>query len=211
VSCLVVAGAPLMRAGIVARGLDPSILPYYMTPCRVDALAAGGLLAITVRAGWQKVTLTRLAYLLLLLGGIGLVALFYPGGLDRANPAFAIFGYSLVMIFSCGILMRSYCLSQDSMLGHCMGRGMLPFFGKYSYGLYVYHGLFFLLIMEGPLSSNAIHAFTGRYVISVFIHCVIGIFMSFGLAWLSWHMFEKHFLKLKGYFSYGYPAKGVSE
>jgi peptidoglycan/LPS O-acetylase OafA/YrhL len=54
----------------------------------------------------------------------------------------------------------------------------LEWIGKYSYGIYVYH------------------------VILLFLFGDIGILLSFPVAFLSFHLFESPFLKLKKYFAY---------
>jgi peptidoglycan/LPS O-acetylase OafA/YrhL len=76
----------------------------------------------------------------------------------------------------------------------------LRFFGKYSYGIYVIHGLLHPWIRDqfppeampqGPLFYAAV---AGRIF--------IGAALSVAGAVLVWHVYEKHFLKLKRFFEY---------
>ena len=38
---------------------------------------------------------------------------------------------------------------------------------------------------------------------------VVGVAISTFIAWLSWHLYERHFLKLKRYFRY-HPGRAAS-
>lgn len=74
--------------------------------------------------------------------------------------------------------------------------GFLTIFGKYSYAIYVIHfpiavyqREFFARIAERSSESTTL----GLWVLSP----LLGVLVSFGLAQLSWHLLEKHFLKLK--------------
>ena len=71
--------------------------------------------------------------------------------------------------------------------------------GKYSYGIYIFHlPLMYLarFLMErmGVFKLDADN--WGAVAVLIPIHAGA----SFGLAFLSFHLFEKHFLKLKRYF-----------
>ncbi len=81
-------------------------------------------------------------------------------------------------------------------------------FGKYSYGLYVYHlPLFFIcdyirtfvLGMPSPIRT--------RYA---FLYVAITIAMAFGVAWLSYNFFEHRFLRLKRRFDPVYEVPLVA-
>ena len=81
---------------------------------------------------------------------------------------------------------------------------MLRSFGKYSYGLYVYHMPLFivfdyvrtvLLKMPSPIRT--------RYAI---LYVPITVGLTFGAAWLSYNLFEDKFLRLKGRFSPTYET-----
>lgn len=76
----------------------------------------------------------------------------------------------------------------------------LRFFGKYSYGLYVYH---YTLDM---IFTAHLRAFFLRHTHSKGISVVAGGFivllLSVAVAMLSYHLYEKPFLKLKRFFNY---------
>jgi peptidoglycan/LPS O-acetylase OafA/YrhL len=82
----------------------------------------------------------------------------------------------------------------------CTTRG-LRFFGKYSYGLYVFHGLLVPWARTGTLMAW-LERHLGSYALAWLAHFVILTSIATTAALLSWHLYEKHFLKLKRFFEY---------
>jgi peptidoglycan/LPS O-acetylase OafA/YrhL len=74
-------------------------------------------------------------------------------------------------------------------------RPLLMTVGKYSYGMYVIH-LGIDLLWRGPIVNGL--AWTGTLVPAVYMVVIVGL--SFGAAFLSYHLLEKHFLGLKRWF-----------
>ena len=83
----------------------------------------------------------------------------------------------------------------------------LRFFGRYSYGIYVFHDPLHLAFRHHPWVSSPPHLL-GSQVPAAFGWCVVFSAVATGLAVLSWHGYEKHFLKLKARFPYQYPSSG---
>jgi peptidoglycan/LPS O-acetylase OafA/YrhL len=78
----------------------------------------------------------------------------------------------------------------------------LQFFGTYSYGLYVFHGL----LMPVYLSWN-FRAWFRSYTVSMFVWLAVVFLVAIGISLLSWHLFEKRVLSLKRFFHYDYSAE----
>ena len=87
----------------------------------------------------------------------------------------------------------------------CVGRflakiftsAVMRFFGKISYGLYVYH---FIVLpqLEKHLHPEQWRLGSPIIVVLAFFAATFGA--TFAIAWVSWHVYEKQFLKLKKYF-----------
>jgi peptidoglycan/LPS O-acetylase OafA/YrhL len=75
--------------------------------------------------------------------------------------------------------------------------GLLRFFGRYSYGLYVYH-----YSVDATLTTPMRMALEGHGLpksLAILAAALVTGTVSVILAVLSYHVYEKHFLKLKRY------------
>jgi len=80
----------------------------------------------------------------------------------------------------------------------------LRVFGKYSYGLYVIH-VFAIQPIGNLIATPGIQSLLGRsYALTGIVRLALGLPISLLVAWVVWHGFEKHFLRLKRFF----PASG---
>jgi peptidoglycan/LPS O-acetylase OafA/YrhL len=61
--------------------------------------------------------------------------------------------------------------------------------------MYVWH--LPIVRLAGPLALAAVKPLGFTYPIP---YTIVIIMLSFGAAWISYHLFEKHFLRLKRYF-----------
>jgi peptidoglycan/LPS O-acetylase OafA/YrhL len=75
----------------------------------------------------------------------------------------------------------------------------LSFLGKYSYGLYVFHYMM-MPLMDRWVSTERMSTLLGSFIVGMAAHLAICIGASIVVALLSWHLLEKHFLKLKRHF-----------
>jgi len=74
------------------------------------------------------------------------------------------------------------------------------FFGKYSYGLYVYHGVVAYSLQEQRV-LDALAARIGSSLVAMGVLALLGTALSVLVAVLSYELFEKHFLRLKTRFT----------
>jgi len=83
----------------------------------------------------------------------------------------------------------------------------LQVFGKYSYGLYVIQPLIFEPLGK-LLETPGVQAFLGRsYALTGVLRFALGLPISLLVAWIVWHGFENHFLRLKRFFPSGHRAR----
>ena len=76
---------------------------------------------------------------------------------------------------------------------------ILCFFGKYSYGIYVFNRLLVVpvrLLIRPDLLANHLGVDC-----AVVLQIVVGVAINVGLALFSWYLFERHFLRLKRHFT----------
>ena len=170
---------------------------YSWTPARVDALLMGALLAAGLRTRFRDAIRAKCRPTLLLCGCLWTGIAIRYGGLDwQHHWLLATFGFSLLALtFACVL---AICLTKGGALARLLSSSVLNFFGRYSYGLYVYHLTLFGVIAL-PLRGLLLQRFHSR-VLAVLLPGLVTLTLSTTIAWLSFHLFEKQFLKLKSRF-----------
>jgi peptidoglycan/LPS O-acetylase OafA/YrhL len=195
--CLACAVAALgCRVGLLMGGSN-AVGAYVLTPCRMDALAVGGFIALAVRTPegttrWVRFAVISLAASMLLLAYLLVVKI----DLNKMDAITLSLRSTLSACFFGAILFFAVHASPASMLGRCWNIGFLRFFGKYSYGLYVFHHpmipLFDYFFSPYVLAEKLHSALYGRLV-----YAALAIAVTVVMAMVSYHLYEKHFLKLK--------------
>lgn len=113
-------------------------------------------------------------------------------------PSWAIAGFTTFsFVFALGIY--EAVMNENRIINYILTNPFLKFLGKYSYGIYIFHWPVFLLF--NPYTSKfTAEIFTKgsllQMISSGLMTTIAGILVSI----LSYHAFEKHFLKLKKYF-----------
>lgn len=171
-----------------------------LTPCRIDTLCTGGLLAILARReGGMELLLRscrpaalRLAAVILLVSAwCALTKLGLPVLHQVRSTLYALF-FGALTLFGAQSKARSR-------LATVFQSGVLRFFGKYSYGLYVYHGLLTWHLHELRAESR-LDQMLGIHLLTMMVKAALGLGISVAVAVLSYELFEKRFLALKRFF-----------
>ena len=198
--CLVVIGAALaLRIGLSLAGVSDLSISV-LTPCRVDALCLGGLLAAVGRRDVGAARLVRQSgRAVLAVGAITLAVSAWcaltKSGLALLHP---IRGTLLALFFG-ALTLTSVQDPGASFVARVFHARWLRTFGKYSYGLYVYHGVLsqHMLTLR---TQDRLEALLGGHSIAIAAQAGLGVAISFVVAALSYELFEKKFLGLKKYF-----------
>jgi peptidoglycan/LPS O-acetylase OafA/YrhL len=75
----------------------------------------------------------------------------------------------------------------------------MVFLGTYSYGLYVYHHFISYYLSSNRTELELAH-WLGSHGAAVALQAVLGVSASLAVAYLSYELFEKRFLRLKRLF-----------
>jgi peptidoglycan/LPS O-acetylase OafA/YrhL len=174
---------------------------YTLTPFRLDALTLGAFLAVTAR---QPGGLDRLARALPLVvtavGGLLVVTFVWTRlvsreGLEVVLPVRA----ALIEVLLACLLVWALIAPGRSTISRFFCSRPMVFLGTYSYGLYVYHHF-----ISYYLASNGIDLQLaprlGSHLAAVALQATLGASASLALAYLSYELFEKRFLRLKRLF-----------
>jgi peptidoglycan/LPS O-acetylase OafA/YrhL len=195
-----VVSAPLIRVALFLISPGNVAARYALTPCRMDALALGGLVAIVERSPrerWlSKVVVSRAAVLgLLTVVALLTVAARLGQGLSWDSAVMSTVGYSATAGTS-ALVLALVVLWPSSALPRALCRRPLIYTGQIAYGLYLLHGpaSWGARTIAGHLLGMNIR---GHSTLSVPLTFLAG----FALASLSWKFFEAPILSLKNRFT----------
>jgi peptidoglycan/LPS O-acetylase OafA/YrhL len=168
---------------------------FHWTPCRMDELAMGGLLAILARGDGEGRWLGRAA---LIVAPASLLALALTWKTELRE---CVYGSTLLALLFASLLVLTLTARTRTPLRWAFDNAAMRWAGKYSYAAYVLHPL-----LLGAILGEAGYQRLGRVLhsqaLGVFAYLMLATAITLGAAWLSWHVYEKHFLKLKRFFEY---------
>lgn len=186
----VVAVSLSLRMLFFFKGFDAGLF-YIFTPSRLDGLAVGSSIAIMIRDHKMVTVLNFLTVPLLAVCSLLLALIvFVHGSLSFSTPLFSTVGYTVLAIFFGCLIITAFSGGRKNIVKSLTSMRMFRFFGKYSYGLYIYHLPVYVLLadyLRSVLSSEVL----------VSIICLV---VSLAIAQLSYNLYEVQFLKLKSRF-----------
>jgi peptidoglycan/LPS O-acetylase OafA/YrhL len=202
----------LVCVGISCRGVTvllgpeaPDILRW-ATLQRLDGLAIGAMLATALREPTLKSLVPTGTIYRRLLVFFSLAALGYAMLPRRIHhPVFDVFGETVLVVCFGLVLLGVLRLQPGDRFHGAMNSTTLVTFGKYSYGLYVIHGIL-RPAFERSFGFQSLPAEHGLAFLWMACYYVLTTGVSLGLAFVSFHGFEKWFLQLKRHFDYARPA-----
>jgi peptidoglycan/LPS O-acetylase OafA/YrhL len=175
---------------------------YVLTPFRLDGLALGAFLAVIARQPggleWLRRALPRGVAVV---GGLLAVTFVWTmlvsrQGLELVLPVRAAL---IQMLLAC-VLVWALLAPKQSVSSRFFRSRSMVFLGTYSYGLYVYHHF-----ISYYLSTNRIELELARWLGShgaaVALQATLGASASLFVAYFSYELFEKRFLRLKRLFA----------
>jgi peptidoglycan/LPS O-acetylase OafA/YrhL len=183
-----------------------SLLRYPTFSC-VDNLLFGCGLALLLRTPSRQQVLNKapvvFATCVAIIAASGLIR----RSLDWQTSVFIpTLGFSIIGIACASCI--AMALRVGSRTQSLFDNRALRFFGKYSYGIYVFHYSLDLYLTV-PIRIFIVRHFHSR-ALSVITSASLVLVLSVLVALLSYHLYEVHFLKLKKYFSYTRPATALT-
>jgi len=178
----VVLASPFLRLLFVSRGW----LIYSNPFCRIDGLMAGALLAILVRqSSFVATRWLPLAWISLLVAGpLAIAAEVHDARwLTLSLDTIAFAGFLYLALFS-----------GSTWLKVCMTNRFLIFSGTISYGLYLLHKL-----------PQDVFKTSRFYWVHPHLAFLAVLVLSYMIAFASWNLLEKPFLRLKCFFENAAP------
>ncbi len=193
ISVAIMVAALILRIIIILHGGAQDDV-YALLPTRADSLIFGAAVALLVRGPQgQKLPVMPVA----LVSGLVSVAILLSGHFSAYRvQLISTFGYSSIGIFAACLVY--WAQRGQGWITRIFGVQWLRFFGRYSYGLYIYQGLLLELLM------HHVHEIQ-RLVHSEALGGILFIFLSLGvvlaISMASYHFFEEPLLRLKKHFA----------
>lgn len=179
-------------AAFLFRYLGQSLFPfndiyrYTLLPCRIDAFSAGALLYIFLRRHKIVSYKTKLFFTALITLAVILIIMFvkqtswhFSEGIVRQ------YGFTLNAVFWTALM--GFALAAGKTI---FSNNVITRLGKYSYGMYLFHLPVFIIIARLPVFNNGNGSTAWLTAAAAFI-------ITYGCSFTSYHLLEKHFLKLK--------------
>ena len=170
---------------------------YAFTITRADGLYAGSALAAiyAIKGHFSNRLLTGLT-----VGGVAglatVAALGPANALWLTGPKMATFGISGLALLSGAFIVLSLRFA-GSGVGRFLQQRWLRTFGKYSYGMYVWHFPIYYCMQHLLEAQSVVFPLrTSR----AFPYLALLIALSYGAAWVSFNFYEQWFLRLKARF-----------
>ncbi|MFN7981773.1 MAG: acyltransferase [Vicinamibacterales bacterium] len=189
-----------MRIGLAWSGMSELSISV-LTPCRVDSLCAGGLLAIVAHRDEGRDAgrlVERALPAALLFGGLIVAVSAWCALTDLGVTTLHQVRDSLYALFFGAVVLLSL-RPGHSFFSRAFQNRTLRFLGKYSYGLYVYHAILLWYFTDTHVEAR-FDALLGNHWLTMIAVAVVGTAISVAVAMLSFHLFEKHLLSLKRFF-----------
>ncbi|MEO5903457.1 MAG: acyltransferase [Gemmatimonadaceae bacterium] len=197
----------LLFAGLVFRLLLMTT-PYHhtggfvLTPARIDTLAIGAWLAVICRNRARRDLVERLAPRVFLGALLALVVSSLP---DLRILAFQVsmqtVGFPLLAVIGASLIsIAAGNAEEHARFRRWLSWRPLTSVGKYSYAMYVFHLPLIVALDAVGLHMSTFSGGNPPGIFGAFAYSIVASIITFSLAFASWHLYEKHFLKLKRFF-----------
>lgn len=201
----------IARVLLVWGGVN-DIAVHVLTFTRLDGLGTGAFLAVYAREHTEPLVPLRRAGRRLAAGGAaGVVALVALSTLMGAPaPAVLTVRRTFFVLLLAALIPLGLSGGTRSALRAALSGRVLRFFGKYSYGLYVFHAIIADYMLRHDTLA-VLTRFAPDVAAAVLVQATIGTTLSVAIAVASYEWYERRFLALKERFRSGTilaPAAG---
>jgi peptidoglycan/LPS O-acetylase OafA/YrhL len=177
---------------------------YVLVVARMDTLALGALIAMAFRSPGAIRQLAAYAPI------VGLAALAVLAALFTKNDGISIFeanvrtwGFLAFALLYASIMVIVLNARAGSTLASRLSPGWLRAAGRYSYAMYVVHPFIAIQMTTRFVDAGLAREVLGSQIPANLAFNFVCTVLTFAAGWLSWTLYERHFLKLKRWFRAG--------
>jgi peptidoglycan/LPS O-acetylase OafA/YrhL len=188
---------------IVMGAVYPRLAGHTITLAALDGLAVGSALALLYRThnGTRWIRKHLLA-----IGASSLAAIVAVEVLRSRPVARAVMETLLAIFYGCLLV---YAIeARRGPAARFFRAKIMKFYGRYSYGLYVLHVPLIPIAYLVGVTPRTL-AFGGSEVVGALLYVALMMSVSTAAAWISYNVYEKHFLRFKRHFAYTRPVEAV--
>lgn len=186
-----------------------STAAYVLTVCRLDGLCLGALLALAIEGElpWHK--LQRLApWVAMLAGGFPLAMVARNGWASSfMHPVMGTLGITSWALFFAALLVLLLSADASGWLPRIFSTSGLRFFGKYSYGIYMWHQPVAVWFSVSKLNSLYFAEKLGSPLLGALAMFLVAGSVSVACALFTWKLFEERCIGLKDRYDQWFAPK----
>jgi peptidoglycan/LPS O-acetylase OafA/YrhL len=197
--CLGVVAAAVGCRAALALLHAPNIAIYTLTFCRMDDMALGAGLGVALAGPRGTQFWSRVSTVAIAAAAAALLTVWIATGrheLSNVNGLVQQVGYPAIALLMGGLLVRAVVGPPTCAFVRFCKTNLMRTLGRYSYGMYVFHTMILAWVLAHFAAGP--HAGWMTFLLDGVARPVIGTGMTFGVAWLSYHVLEKRMLALKG-------------
>jgi peptidoglycan/LPS O-acetylase OafA/YrhL len=162
---------------------------------RIDGICIGCMVALLQRININFLKKYTTA-IVLFFAGMNFIFFFVNRRYHFTFPYLALAGYStFAMMF--GLLVNEAVTRESKLINFISSIPLLKFFGKISYGFYIFHWPVYLLL--SPYLFTWVSGHTNGFAIQ-FTISLIATLAAVAISWLSYRYYERYFLNMKSKF-----------
>jgi peptidoglycan/LPS O-acetylase OafA/YrhL len=206
IALLTVMLSPILRWIALGAGVSGGSI-YHFTPFRLDGLATGAFIALSVRDPVARIGLDRLSKLAGVIALVVAGVLYGPVQLPEPLSTqldFSI-GFSALNVGFGALLVRVLLAERGSSLARMLSWRGLVTLGTYSYAMYLLHVPLLRVVSKVGLPPQWSGSQPWPMLWLLGYTAALAV-LTLAAAMVSWHLCEKHFLALKRHFPYGTRA-----
>jgi peptidoglycan/LPS O-acetylase OafA/YrhL len=181
-----------------------------LTPCRLDTLCIGAFFALAARgplglAGWGARAKRLLPLTVAAVVALSVVHKLAP----HWDPFVLEFRASVLALVFALVIVSAADDGGVTAFKRTFRWSWLRFLGKYSYGLYVFHGII-AYAFERKQLRTVLESTLGSQALATLVQGAAGVALSLLIAIASYELFEIRFLTLKRLFQHGRPRRKLA-
>lgn len=202
VSCLAMPVVSwFVRVSLLAAG-NP-VAGYVLTPARVGPLALGGFVAITMRSPSGRMILAKIAPLVAAaMSALVIGILYVRRDFSYMDPIVQLAGFDALALLFASLIVMVLTARPSTLFARCFSHPLLRSMGRYSYAMYLFHQPLILGLVGIGVSASVVPPILGSRWPGELFFLLLSTAAVTVLAFISWHVVEQPFLRLKARFAY---------